>query len=349
MNVLSLFDGMSCGQIALQRAGISYDKYFASEIDKYAIKVTQHNYPNTIQLRNITEIDYQDGYIITKNNKLFVGKIDLLIGGSPCTNLSVQGKQEGLLEDNLQTYLELKEKNFKFKGQSYLFWEYLRLLNKIQPSFFLLENVKMQKKWKDIISSNLNVEPIEINSALLSSQHRRRLYWTNIQNITQPEDKNISIKDVAEISPGEKVSFENGVFITQAKNGKNIVIEEGRTPPFAIYEARTEEGKKERRRLRKLLGRDTTPRGIKHKEYRVNKLNKFNCLLATPSALDLIVDKDYNLRKVTATEQEKMQTVPVGYTQVEGVSYSQRRKMLGNGWTVDVIAHILKHIKKQPS
>ena len=344
MKILSFFDGMSCGQIAINKLGIKDYIYYASEVDKHAVKVTQSNYPNTVQLGDIRYIDYQDGYLITKDNKYFVGEVDLLIGGSPCTNLSIQGNREGLIEESLEIYLELKQKGTEFKGQSYLFWEYLRLLKKIKPKYFLLENVKMSKKWKDIISSNLKVEPIEINSCLLSSQHRRRIYWTNIKGIEQPKDKNITISDVVELSEGEKVKFENGIFKTKAKNGKNIIIEEGIKPPFTIYEARTQEGKKERKRLRKLLGRDTTPRGSKYKEYRVNKIDKFNCLLATPSALDLIVDREFNLREVTLSEQEKMQTVPVGYTDVEGVSKNQRRKMLGNGWTVDVIVYILEKI-----
>ena len=344
MKIISFFDGMSCGQIAINKLGIKDYTYYASEVDKHAIKVTQSNYPNTIQLGDIRDIDYENGYLLTSDKKYFVGEVDLVIGGSPCTNLSIQGNREGLLEDSLETYLKLKENGAEFKGQSYLFWEYLRIINKINPKYFLLENVKMAKKWKDIISYNLKVEPIEINSCLLSSQHRRRLYWTNIKDIEQPEDKNITIADVAETSVGEKVNFENGIFKTKAKNGKNIIIEEGIKPPFTIYEARTEQGKQERRRLRNLLGRDTTPRGSKYKEYRVNKIDKFNCLLATPSALDLIVDREFNLREVTLSEQEKMQTVPVGYTNVEGVSKNQRRKMLGNGWTVDVIVYILEKI-----
>ena len=133
--VLSLFDGMSCGQIALNRAGISYGKYYASEIDKHAIKVTQHNYPNTIQLGDVTQLKGSD-----------LPRIDLLIGGSPCQSFSNAGKGEG------------------FDGKSGLFWEYVRLLKEVKPTYFLLENVKMKKEWQDIISEALGVEPIEINS-----------------------------------------------------------------------------------------------------------------------------------------------------------------------------------------
>lgn len=342
-NILSLFDGMSCGQIALNRLGIKYDKYFASEVDKNSMKVTEHNYPDTIFIGDIRNISYKNGILYTSNGDYKID-IDLMIGGSPCQNLSLTGKQEGLLSNDLETYLTLKKEGFEFKGQSYLFWEYLRLLNEIDPTYFLLENVKMSKKWREVITENIGVEEIEINSEKVSSQHRRRLYWTNIPNIEQPIDKNITIDDVAEVSEGIKVKFDdNGIFKHVAKNGKNIIIENNIEPPFTIYEARTEEGKRERRRLRKLLGRDTTPRGKEHKEYRINKKNKFNCLLATKSELDYIVDKEYNYRYLTITEMEKMQTVPVGYTKI--VNERQARKMLGNGWTIDVIAHIFSFMK----
>lgn len=169
MNVLSLFDGISCGQIALNRVGIKIDNYFASEIDKDAITVTQFNYPNTIQLGDVKKL---------KGNML--PKIDLLIGGSPCQDLS-KAKTEG-------------------KGlvgeKSSLFYEYLRLLNEVKPKYFLLENVLMKKDYRDIITKELGVNPILINSNLVSAQNRERLYWTNIPNITIPKDKNILLKDI---------------------------------------------------------------------------------------------------------------------------------------------------------
>ena len=169
MNVLSLFDGISCGQIALNRAAIKIDNYYASEIDKDAISVTQFNYPNTIQLGDVRKL---------KGNML--PKIDLLIGGSPCQDLS-KAKTEG-------------------KGlvgeKSSLFYEYLRLLNEVKPKYFLLENVLMKKDYRDIITKELGVNPILINSSLVSAQNRERLYWTNIPNITIPKDKNILLKDI---------------------------------------------------------------------------------------------------------------------------------------------------------
>ena len=162
INVLSLFDGMSCGQIALNKAGIEYGNYFASEIEQAPIKVTQHNYPNTIQLGSVIDVKGVD-----------LPKIDLMFGGSPCQSFSNAGKGEG------------------FDGKSGLFWEYVRILKEVNPTYFLLENVKMKKEWKDIISKELGVEPIEINSSLLSAQNRPRLYWTNIPNVDIPKDKGL--------------------------------------------------------------------------------------------------------------------------------------------------------------
>lgn len=171
MNVLSLFDGISCGQIALRRAGVRIDKYYASEIDKYAIQVTQHNFPKTIQLGDVTKIDFTQ----------FIGKIDLLIGGSPCQDLSVAKNNRKGLEGS----------------RSGLFYKYVEALKIIKPKYFLLENVaSMRKEDRETITNILGVEPIMINSALLSAQQRKRLYWTNIPNITQPEDKRIFLKDI---------------------------------------------------------------------------------------------------------------------------------------------------------
>lgn len=201
--VLSLFDGMSCGQQALERCGIVVDKYYASEIDKHAIAVTMHNYPNTKQLGSVVDVD---GYKLPK--------IDLLIGGSPCQSFSFAGKRKGMSTKceteilTLEHYLELKSDGYEFEGQSYLFWEYMRLLNEVKPKYFLLENVMMGEKWEKILSKAIGVKPIEINSALVSAQNRRRLYWTNIgmqpmglfgdleSIIPQPKDKGILLKDI---------------------------------------------------------------------------------------------------------------------------------------------------------
>ena len=174
MIVLSLFDGMSCGQIALNQLGLEVEKYFASEIKPHAIKCTQHNFPDTIQIGNVCKIAYKDGILMTENGSFEVGKIDLLIGGSPCQGFSRAGK----------------ELNFNDE-RSKLFFEYARILKEVDPTYFLLENVVMRKEYSDVITDILGVTPIMINSALVSAQERKRLYWTNIQGIKQPGDRNI--------------------------------------------------------------------------------------------------------------------------------------------------------------
>ena len=354
MNVLSLFDGISCGQIALNKVGIKYDNYYASEIDKYAIKVTQHNYPNTIQLGDITQINGSDLPTIT-----------LMCGGSPCQNLSFAGKMKGMStkEDieilTLEQYLDLKINGFNFQGQSYLFWEYVRLLKEVKPKYFLLENVKMLKKWENIISNVLGLEPIEINSTLVSAQNRRRLYWTNIPNINQPIDKEITLKDIIVDDPcnmtiDEKIDSltksygsltinDDGIVTLYANNGKRVNIDLSNEAPFSFYETRTKEGKEMRKKIRIETGRDSTPRSKEFKMYVPNKNNKGNCLVTVESPLDYIFDPTWKYRKLYRIEMERLQTIPDGYTNV--VSDSQARKMLGNGWTVDVITHIFKNIE----
>jgi DNA (cytosine-5)-methyltransferase 3A len=211
INVLSLFDGMSCGQQALERTGIEVYNYFASEIDKYAIQVTMANYPDTKQLGSVVNVD---GYSLPK--------IDLLIGGSPCQSFSFAGKRKGMSTKceteilTLDHYLELKNDGFEFEGQSYLFWEYMRLLNETKPTYFLLENVEMGEKWEKVLSKAIGVNGIHINSSLVSAQNRKRIYWTNIgmqpgglfgdlvSIIDKPKDKGILLKDILETDVADK-------------------------------------------------------------------------------------------------------------------------------------------------
>lgn len=179
INVLSLFDGMSCGQVALERIGVKVDRYFASEIKKHAIKVTMNNYPNTIQIGDVTKVSYKDGVLYTEEGNYIVGKIDLLIGGSPCQDFSIlKANGKGLEGD-----------------KSKLFYEYLRLLKEIKPKYFLLENVKMKKESEKQLNEYLGVEGLHINSSLVSYQNRPRIYWSNIPNITVPRDKGINFQD----------------------------------------------------------------------------------------------------------------------------------------------------------
>lgn len=275
LNVLSLFDGMSCGQIALERAGIEVGNYYASEIDKYAIKVTQNNYPNTIQLGDVTLINTDD-----------LPKIDLLIGGSPCQGFSFAGKQL----------------NFN-DPRSRLFFEFVKILRSVKPKYFPLENVKMKKESQDVISEYLGVEPIEINSSLVSGQSRSRLYWTNIPNVTTPKDRGILFSDIVNDSY------------------------EFKTPSKWAYSYWGDKRKID------------TLRAIKsHKSFclTTNRSHPKNYYLNEDRTMMRMLERD---------EVEKLQTVPAGYT--DSVSKTQAHKMLGNGWTVDVIAHIFKGVTSE--
>ena len=215
MNVLSLFDGMGCGAIALSELGINVDKYYASEIDKFAIMQTNHNFPGIIHLGSVLDVD------VSK-----LDYIDLLIGGSPCTSFSFAGKRNGMTTTEneeiytLERYLKLKSEGFQFEGQSYLFWEYMRILTDIRkynPDVkFLLENVEMGDKWERVLSEAIGVFGVHINSALVSAQNRKRIYWTNIRvkqvglfgelhsDIPQPKDEGILLKDILEEEVDEK-------------------------------------------------------------------------------------------------------------------------------------------------
>ena len=281
-NVLSLFDGMSCGQIALVNSGIEYDNYYASEIEEPSIKVTQHNFPNTIQIGDVTK---------TKGSDL--PKIDLLFGGSPCQSFSNAGKGEG------------------FDGKSGLFWEFVRLLNETKPKYFLLENVKMKKEWQKIITDELKVEPIKINSNLVSAQNRERLYWTNIPNITQPDNKNIFIEDILDDSFDEKYWLPE----------KNSILL--------------------RRKVDLTNAPDLCCIDVYNKKFKTDKKSP---TLTLPHHNSLRFYQNGRLRKLTPSECERLQTVPVGYTNI-GISDIHRYSMLGNGWTVDVISHIFNNIK----
>lgn len=191
INVLSLFDGMSCGQIALDELGVKVDNYFASEIDKSGIFVSTKNYPNTIHLGNVKNIDYSK-----------LPKIDLLIGGSPCQSFSFAGKQKGMsTKDSVEVlslnhYKELKNGGFEFEGQSYLFWEFINAMEKLKPKYFLLENVKMSEKWKSVITNAIGVKPILVNSEYVSAQNRERLYWTNIPKTEKGGNLKIQLVDI---------------------------------------------------------------------------------------------------------------------------------------------------------
>lgn len=312
MNIFSAFDGMSCTQIALERLGIKPDNYCASEIDKYAIEVTQANYPNTYQMGSITDIDAS-----------MLPDIDLFIGGSPCQGFSFAGKQ--LAFDD---------------PRSALFFQYVRLLKEIQPKYFLLENVRMKQEHQGVISGLLGVKPIVINSALVSAQNRVRYYWTNIPNIEQPGDKGIQLCDIIEVGIVDR----DKSYCLDANYWKGTNVEsylKKKRRQIAFTERRTEEAKRIRREFMSKYGVDFSPR--RAKELVARSDNKMNCLTATYSLKEhTLIDEKINYRKLTPIECERLQTVPDNYT--NHVSNTQRYKMLGNGFTVDVIAHILSYI-----
>lgn len=304
---------MSCGQLAFERAGIKVNKYFASEIADSSIKVAQKNYPNTIQLGNVLDI---------KGNNI-EDKIDVLIGGSPCQSFSFAGKQEGMATDenievvSLDQYLELKDSGFIFKGQSYLFWEYVRILKEIRPKYFLLENVKMAKKWEIIITEALGVEPIKIDSGLVSAQTRERLYWTNIPNIIQPEDKEIVIDDILE------KNIEHKYLPKTRQEYTNYNIE----------------------KVDKSIHKSTPIQLGSSKQFRCSVRSNGKAFTIRKTECNGIIDDNYDIRKYTPIEVERLQTVPDNYTLCDGVSNTRRYEMLGDGWTIDVIAHILSYME----
>ena len=275
MNVLSLFDGMSCGQLALNKAGVEYENYFASEIDKAAMSVTQTNFPKTIQLGSVTELSADS-----------LPNIDLLIGGSPCQSISNLGDGSGL------------------EGKSGLFYHYVRLKNSLNPKHFILENVVGNKKAIDEITELLEVEPILFNSNLLSGQNRARYYWTNIK-FELPANLGIHLKDILDNTPKETCKLTQGrlKWITDGKGVQSVAKRYASIDPV-----------------------------------------KASCLTARSDASwnCNYVTRQGELTKLTCEEYEKLQTVPVGYT--SSAKPYERYKMLGNGWTVDVVAHILKSI-----
>lgn len=318
INVLSLFDGMSCGQIALDKLGIKVNNYFASEIDKYAMQVTKHNYPNTKHIGDVTKVKGAD-----------LPKIDLLIGGSPCQGFSFAGKQL----------------NFD-DPRSKLFFEFVRLLEETKPKYFLLENVLMKKEYEQIITDHLGVEPIFINSALVSAQNRKRLYWTNIPNIEQPNDKEILLQDIVEDGGVLKEKSQTILSTLYKENAKSMVTrnKQGLLVLCGAMRGRyVVDGKRQDGKMKTA--------GLTKQRIEVRYDGKTNALTTVQKDNNVVYEPDgrpyyeidgIRFRKLTPTECERLQTVPDNYT--DCVSNTQRYRMLGNGWTVDVIAHIFNQM-----
>ena len=395
MNVLSLFDGMSCGRLALDRLGIEVDNYYSAEIDKYAIQVSEDNYPDIIRLGDVCDVKAKD-----------LPKIDLILAGSPCQGFSFAGKQ--LAFDD---------------PRSALFFEFVRILKECEPKYFLLENVKMKKEFLDIISQQVGVEPILINSALVSAQNRQRYYWTNIPGVEQPEQRGVVLRDVLENgfdSERDKsycldANYYKGSSVENYfKKSRRQMVYQDDTPKQIIdvrsmTEVRNDEANRIRAEHKKKTGKDWSPRSMRHLVEREDeKSNALTSALTKQHILKITEDvvvqsyrevrteeakrlrreskqktgkdhtpfrakelvpredgkvgpvtpglnndhqislskdesSDIYWRKLTPIECERLQTVPDDYT--ASVSNTQRYKMLGNGWTIEVIAHVLQNMK----
>lgn len=323
MRVLSLFDGMGCGMIALRELGIEPEVYYASEVDKYAIKQTQINFPNVVHVGDVRELDASK-----------IGRVDLLIGGSPCTSFSSAGKMNGMSTKcneevvTLDRYLELKKQNYEFEGESYLFWEYVRLLTelrKINPNIlFLLENVEMQAKWENVIDSTLGIKGAHINSALVSAQNRKRVYWSNIKTIKyglfqedlytyipRPADKCLYLRDVLEDKVDKKYFISDNMYDWLVSRSKKMNV-----------------------KMKIMSGDD-----------------KSHCITATAiykgnldtDYVPVVIDGKTRFRKYTPLECCRLQTIPDWYKWC--CSDTQIYRLLGNGWTVEIIKHIFSFIK----
>ncbi len=368
MKILSLFDGISCARVALERAEIPVEAYYASEVDKYAITISKKNYPDVVQLGSVVDVKTpkfieNDSYASkNKTGKFKEVKIDLLIGGSPCQDLSIAKKNRKGLDGE----------------RSGLFWEYVRLLKEVKPKYFILENVaSMSKESKQMITDVMGVEPIMINASLVSAQNRKRLFWTNIPNVTQPEDRGILLKDILESGDVDRMksycidaSYYKGANWEQYKKmgrrqlvigtdrigeigkggqgqrvysdkGKSVALSalgggQGAKTGLYLVKAVAQRGRNIVDGKRKdVLGAKTKQR----MEFGGDKANTITSVFK-----DSMVAIDEHIRKLTPIECERLQGLPDNYT--EGVSNTQRYKALGNAFNVDVIAHILSFIKK---
>jgi DNA-cytosine methyltransferase len=343
MNVLSLFDGISCGRVALERSGVPVANYYASEIDPHAIKIAKKNYPDTIHVGDVTKLEGRN-----------LPQIDLILAGSPCQGFSHNGAKLGFDDP-----------------RSRLFWEFVRLVGECQPTWWLLENVRMKQEWSNIITEAVGYDPILINSALVSAQRRMRLYWTNIPQNGLPEDKGLVLKDILEKPVAEEQPMTDAegkaycLTATYSRCGNpttggayesEIIHNTARHQRTCV---RTPVDKSEIHGT-KMIGRaNVSERSASDRVYSTQ--HKSPCVISQPPVkvgepvfeptapashnhkLDKMrVIKRENWRMLTPKECERLQTLPDDYT--TGVSNTQRYKALGNGWTIDVIAHLLKSI-----
>ena len=419
--IVSLFDGLSGGRVSFDRVEhIEVLRYYSSEVDPYAIKVADKNYPQdkVYRLGDVTKID---GVKLLAEIRAEFGDVAIiLIGGSPCQGFSMAGKLKGSSTAcgidvvSLEQYLDLKAQNFEFDGQSYLLWEFVRIQKEIVPDYFMLENVRVTKKWLPMFNEAMGIKPLRINSLLVSAQNRDRYYWHNLGHIEQPDDdrKLLVIRDILDYSvsdsfPKHRVEKFEETMKDEAVQSKNGIVQLNQ-PSFSQQRVYGIEGKSPTIAAGN-LGGGKEPCKIKmERPIRVGEVNKGsqgdriysieakgitlsaqsggtagngNMLIERPCEPKVLIDKICNVnpsgngmngnvygvdaksptvttnkgegnkisgdegatyRKLIPLECERLQTLPDNYT--EGVSNSQRYKMIGNGWTVDVTAHIFRHI-----
>lgn len=397
MNVLSLFDGMSCGRIALREAGIPVDNYFACEIDRHAVAQTTLNFPDTVHLGDVRELD---------TDKL--PRIDLLLGGSPCTDFSMAGRRRGMSTETredvttLGQYLRLKADGFEFAGQSFLFWEYMRVLRDLQaknPAVrFLLENVEMGRKWESVITEAVGIAPVHINSALVSAQNRKRVYWTNIRtrrsglfgetaaDIPQPRDRGLVLRDILQpedevdgkyylsdaaiqglsghLARNREKGYGFGCDIRTGEQKSRVVTVKGKgmydlvaprftglseygTLAFDTSKGDTLTNKWQPKVIHR-LNPDKDGRRMTQDKRVYDAGGKSPAHLTQLSNGSYLVDDTedpcFRIRRLTPTECARLQTIPQWYRWE--CSDTQQYKMLGNGWTVEIIKHILSFLPR---
>lgn len=425
MKVLSLFDGMSCGQIALKECGVKVDTYYASEVDKFAIAQTMLNFPNTIQLGDVRNIDART-----------LGHIDLLIGGSPCQSFSFAGKRVGMSTKQneeiktLKRYLELKKDGFEFEGESYLFWEYMRVLEEIRETnpdvLFLLENVEMGNKWEGVLTEAIGLRGVHINSALVSAQNRRRIYWTNIRtrreglfgevftDIPQPKDRHLFLHDIIDEKADKKYFLPNEALdnllrhkVTQKSKGfgygmeiryldeksttvivggkgvSDLIVQRargynkgniftGKVPSITSHSWQQNNmlcvGSNQRHATVSVekstplvaamgMGGGNVPMVVQinpgkesggKQPYQQNRIydvrGKSHALCSSHAGFSPNILSE-SIRRLTPGECARLQTIPEWYKWE--CSETQQYKMLGNGWTVEVIKHIFSFLPKK--